>query len=395
VNGGSRIVVLGIVGRLPFAGVAWQALHYLEAFRRLGHDVYYVEDTGEWPLDLDRNEITADPRYTVDYLARVLRWSGFDDRWAYRAASENGRVYGMSEPGLTEVLRDADVLVNLTGATVLREEHLGVPVRIYLETDPVLPQIQAAQGDRFVVEHLAAHTHHATFGENIGAPDCSIPVGRVAYRTTRQPVVLDWWRRSSAESPGDAAHRLLFTTVATWRHTSKDVEWEGRTLRWSKHDRFAPVLPLPGRRPHRFELALAGADAAAIARLTEHGWRVLDAIALTKALLPYRDYVQASDAEFTVAKEQYVQLRSGWFSDRSACYLAAGRPVVTEDTAFGAVLPTGRGLFAFRTLDDAAGAVDAIASDYASHARAAVEIADAYFRAETVVARLLDGVGGS
>lgn len=392
-TGGLRVVVLGIAGRLPFAGVAWQALHYLEAFRRLGHDVYYVEDTGEWPLDLDRNEITADPRYTVEYLARVLGRNAFDDRWAYRAAPESGRVYGLSQQRLTEVLRDADVLVNLTGATVLRDEHLGIPVRIYLETDPVLPQIQAEQGDRFVLDHLAAHTHHFTFGENIGAPDCSIPVGRIAYRTTRQPVVLDWWRRSIAESPGDGAGRLSFTTVATWRHTSKDIEWRGRMLRWSKHDRFAPVLELPRRMRHRFELALAGADATAIARLTEHGWRVLDAIALTKELLPYRDYVQASDAEFTVAKEQYVQLRSGWFSDRSACYLAAGRPVVTEDTAFGAVLPTGRGLFAFRTLDDVPHAVDAIASDYAAHSRAALEIADAYFRAETVVARLLDGVG--
>jgi hypothetical protein len=394
VNPRLRVVVLGTVGRLPFAGVAWQALHYLEGFRRLGHDVYYVEDTGEWPLDLDRNEITADSRYTVEYLARVLGWSAFGDRWAYRSAPESGRVYGLSVPRLTEVLRTADALVNLTGATVLREEHLGIPVRIYLETDPVQPQIHAAQGDRSMLDLLAAHTDHFTFGENIGAPDCGIPVGSVAYRATRQPVVLDWWRRSGAEPVGDAVDRLLFTTVATWRHTSKDVEWEGRMLRWSKHERFAPVLELPRRTRHRFELSLAGADAPAIARLTDHGWQVLDAIALTKDLLPYRDYVQASDAEFTVAKEQYVRMRSGWFSDRSACYLAAGRPVVTEDTAFGAVLPTGRGLFAFTTLDDAARAVDAIASDYGSHSRAASEIAETYFRAETVVASLLERVAG-
>ena len=386
-----RIVVLGIVGRLPFAGVAWQALHYLEACRRLGHDVYYVEDTGEWPLDLDRNEITGDPRYTVEYLARTLGWAGFDERWAYCAASEAGRAYGRSTAEVADLFRTADVIVNLTGATKLREEHMTAPVRIYLETDPVLPQIELARGLASTIDHLAAHTHHFTFGENLGAPDCTIPHVSVAYLPTRQPVVLDWWTPVEADARSRVAP-LLFTTVASWRQTSKDIDWEGQPLRWSKHGRFAHVIDLPRRAAHRFELALAAVDGEALARLAAHGWHVLDAIALTKGLLPYRDYVKASSAEFTVAREQYVRMRSGWFSDRSACYLASGRPVVTEDTAFGAVLPTGRGLFAFQTLDEAIEAVDAIASDYDAHARAATEIADAYFRAESVVAHLLERV---
>jgi hypothetical protein len=387
---GVRIVVLGMVGDSPFAGVAWQALHYLEALRRLGHDVHYIEDTGRWPFDLDRNALTANPRYTVEYLGRVMAWAALGDRWAYRAVTPGRPVYGRSAREIAEVLATADVLLNLTGATVLGEEHRAVPVRIYLETDPVLPQIEVALGNRRWIELLAAHTHHFTFGERLGAADCGVPVGPFAYQPTRQPVVLEWW---ATAAPQDVDPSLLFTTVGNWRQREKAVRWRGTPLSWSKHERFAYVLDLPRRSRHRFELALARADAVALARLVNHGWRVLDAVALTKDLGPYRDYIQASHAEFTVAKEQNVRLRSGWFSDRSACYLAAGKPVVTEDTGFEAELPTGRGLFAFRTLDDAAAAVDAVATDYAGHARAAREIADAYLKAERVVGALLARAG--
>jgi hypothetical protein len=384
-----RVVVLGMAGRVPFAGVAWQTLHYLEGLRRLGHDVRYVEDTGEWPFDVERNTITADPGYTVDYLQRVMAWGGFRDRWVYVAASEARRVYGASESAARQALDATDVLINLSGATVLRDEHRRVPVRIYLETDPVLPQLELAGGRQWTIEHLAAHTHHFTFGENLGRADCEVPEVSVPYRATRQPVVLDWWQPPAVEDDPTA----LFTTIASWRQTDKDVEWRGQTLRWSKDERFALVLDLPRRTRARFELALASVDDRSLARLTAHGWRVIDAIALTKDLLPYREYVGASGAEFTVAKAQNVCLRSGWFSDRSACYLAAGRPVVTEDTAFGHVLPVGRGLLAFRTLDEAAAAVESVMARYAAHRQAAREIAHEYFAAERVLADLLSGAG--
>jgi hypothetical protein len=386
------IVVLGILGRTPFAGVAWQGLHYLEGFRRLGHDVWYVEDTGDWPFDLDRNAITDDPHYTLDYLGRVMAWAGFADRWAYRAACPAGEVHGPAAGTLSSLLARTDVLVNLTGATLLREEHLRIPVRVYLETDPVLAQLEVARGDRSTIEVLAAHTHLFTFGENLGTPECWVPLEPFQYHPTRQPVVLDWWT-GSGPAAGAVASPLLLTTVASWRQTAKDIEWRGRVLRWSKHAEFLKILDLPRRARHRFELALARPDGDTVPVLSAHGWRVLDAVTLTKDILPYRDYVLGSGAEFTVAKEQYVSPRSGWFSDRSACYLAAGKPVVTQDTGFARVLPTGRGLFAFRTLEDAVGAVDAIASDYAFHARAAHEIAQQCFAAETVLARLLARAG--
>jgi hypothetical protein len=397
-----RIVVLGIMGRTPFAGVAWQALHYLEALRRLGGDVHYVEDTGEWAYDADRETFTDDHAYPVRYLQRLMDWVGLGDRWAYRAGAAGGEVFGLSKSELDDIVAGADALINLTGATVLRDEHLHVPTRIYLETDPVLPQVEVARGRAFTIELLGAHTHHFTFGENLGTQHCPIPTERFAYRHTRQPVVLDWWRTSDGAAAGAGARRphgtdrsaaLRFTTVASWHQTGKDVEWNGRVYAWSKHHQFAKFIALPQHSRVTLELALTRADSAALADLAAHGWRVADAVALSREHLPYRDYILGSDGEFTVAKDQYVLPRSGWFSDRSASYLAAGKPVVTQDTGFGRVLPTGRGLFAFQSMDDILGAFDAIAADPASHAKAAQEIAAEFFDAERVVGRLLAAAG--
>src|SRR5262249_1656388 len=200
------VIVFGMMGRTPFAGVAWQVLHYLEGFRRLGYDVYYIEDTGDWPYDPEQNTITDDCHYTTHYIHRLLAWCGLDERWAYRAAAQNNQVFGLSEAQVAKLLKHADVLVNLTGATLLREEHLRVPIRIYLETDPVLPQIEIAQGRSFTIDLLSAHTHHFTYGENLGRPDCQVPMERFQYRPTRQPIVLDWWQKSAA-LPGSESPR--------------------------------------------------------------------------------------------------------------------------------------------------------------------------------------------
>jgi hypothetical protein len=406
-----RLVVLGMMGRMPLAGVAWQVLHYLEGFRRLGADVYYVEDTGSWPYDPKQNTITQDSRYTIEYISQLMAWCGFQDHWAYRAAAQNEGTFGLSESQVQRLFDQADALVNVTGSTVLRAEHLHVPVRIYLETDPVLPQIEVAKGSRVRIDQLDAHTHHLTYGENLGAPDCGVPVGHFEYRPTRQPIVLDWWTPTTgpAAREGLLPSTACFTTVANWRQSCKDFEWRGETYTWSKHHEFLKFIDLPRRTAQPLELALAvkgnrregeeiwvpadPEDGEALRLLTSHGWRVIDAMALSKNISPYRDYILASRGEFTVAKDQNVRLRSGWFSDRSACYLAAGRPVVTQDTGFGKFLPTGEGLFAFSTIEDAVAAVDAIGADYARHSGAARAIAEEYFRAETVLAKLIQDAG--
>jgi hypothetical protein len=398
---GSSLVVLGMMGRMPVAGVTWQVLQYLEGFRRLGFTVYYVEDTGTWPYDPDRNTITDDSKYAVNCIHSVMARYGFSERWAYRAV--DGRVFGLSASALRRLFERAGVLVNLTGATVLRAEHQRVPVRIYLETDPVLPQVAVAKESPFYIDLLNAHTHHFTYGENIGQSDCGVPVSRFAYRPTRPPVVLDWWL------PATVSPSPYFTTVASWRQTGKDVEWRGETYRWSKHHEFLKIIDLPRQTAQPLELALAvrghagdgestwvprdEEDTEAIRVLTRHGWRVIDAMTLSRDISPYRDYVLGSRGEFTVAKDQNVRLRSGWFSDRSACYLAAGRPVITQDTAFGKFVPTGEGLFAFNCIADIVAAFQIVNSDYNRHGRAARAIAENYFRAETVLTKLVEDAG--
>jgi hypothetical protein len=382
----TTLVVLGMMGRSPFAGVAWQVLHYLEGFRRLGHEVYYIEDTGTWPYDAEQDTVTDDCSFTLRYIARLMTWWGAPDRWAYRSGVD-GQTFGLSDAQVLEVLASAGALINLTGATVLREEHRRVPIRIYLETDPVLPQVEVAQGRPFTMELLGAHTHHFTFGENLGAPDCGVPLGCFEYQPTRQPIVLDWWM-----DPGPPT-ASAFTTVANWQQSGKDLEWNGETYSWSKHYEFLKLIDLPRHTAEPIELALACGDAEVVRLLAAHGWRIVDAIPLSSDILPYRDYIRGSRGEFTVAKDQNVRLRSGWFSDRSACYLAAGKPVITQDTGFGNILPTGQGLFAFRTFDDILQALDRVTADYERHVRAAKEIAAEHFAAERVLASLLERAG--
>lgn len=382
------LIVTGGLGNMPFAGVAWQVLHYLEGFRRLGHRVFYLEDTGAWPYDPERQVVSEDAGPTLAYVRRMLERVQLNDAWAYRDAVD-GRLHGASEERLRAELERADALVNVSAVTVLGEEHMRMPVRIYLETDPVLAQIEIAQGNEHTIELLGAHTHHFTYGENFGAPDCTVPLERFTYHPTRQPVILDWW----TPKPGDGPPGPSFTTVASWKQTAKDIEWQGELLTWSKDVQFQHVLDLPSRVSRPLELALAIDDDEAVARLSAAGWSVVPAGPLSDDLDRYRDYVRGSAGEFSVAKAQYARLRSGWFSDRTACYLAAGRPAVVQDTGFGNVIPQGEGLFAFNTIDEAAAAIEAIDSDYERHARAAAELAREHFDAEVVLGRMLADAG--
>jgi hypothetical protein len=387
-----RIIVLGTMGRIPFAGMAWEALHYVEGFRRLGHDVYYIEDSLDWPYDPEQDTLTDDPRYTVNHIARVMSWCGLSDRWAYRFQPQDGRIFGLSESEFKRVFERADVLVNWGAGTILRDEHLLVPARVCLETDPGLPEIEVAKGDQGTIEMLRAHTHYFTWAENLGKPGCGLPLGPFDFHPTRQPVILDWFAPSTF-SPQNGNRRsagLRFTTVSSWKQSSNDIEWNGETYAWSKHHEFLRFIDLPSRTRHELELALACDDADALHLLTSKGWRVIDALKLTKDFLPYRDYILSSDGEFTVAKDQNVRLRSGWFSERSAFYLTSGKPVITQDTGFGRVLPTGEGLFAFNNMEEVVSAFEAVQSDYERHSRAARRIAEDYFRAEDVLGKLIE-----
>jgi hypothetical protein len=383
-----KIIVFGIMFWFPLAGVTYQFLHYLIALRRLGYDPYYIEDSGRWIYDPDLNDLSPDATGNVQAVVPILEAHGFGQRWAFRGNYPDGRCYGMEADQILRLYREADAFLNVTGGQELREEHMACRRRIYVETDPVAAQIKLVQGDAATVAALQGHDTHFSFGGNFGAPDCRVPLQQFKWLPTVQPVVLDLWPQVSDGRPNGAA----YNTIATWENTGKDVVYEGETYYWSKDREFMKFIDLPRRRQVPFELAV-GVDPPVRQLLESNRWRISDPFEVSVNVDSYRDFIRNSRGEFTVAKDQNIRLRSGWFSDRSACYLAAGRPVINQDTAFGSYLPTGRGLFSFQTMDDILAAVDAIETDYSGHCRAAREIAEEYFAAEKVLASLMQRAG--
>jgi hypothetical protein len=381
-----RIVVLHFVAQMPLAGIAWQALHYLLALEQLGYEAWYVEDHGANPYDPRANSVTMDCRYNLAHLRRVMERYGFGERWSYWDAINDVR-HGLSGERVRLLLAEADGLLNVCGATRLREEHLVCPIRIMIDTDPGYEQIKYAQADPAARAYLEAHTHFFTYGENLGAADCPIPLAGLPWLPTRPPVDPAQWPAPDGVPP-------CFTTVATWENKGKNIEFAGERYCWSKHVNFERFVDLPRHRPQTcFRLALLPPDAAVRGRLNAAGWDLVDPRPVSADTSGYRAFIAGSRGEFTVAKDIYVRPNSGWFSDRSVCYLAAGRPVVTMRTGFGKFYPTGHGLFDYATLGEALCAIDEIAADYARHSRAARALACEYFAADRVVAALLAAAG--
>ena len=380
------LLVLGILGQYPMAGVSWQAIHYLRGFHQLGWDVWYVEDSGAPPYDPRLGTTTEDCAPAVRYVADVMRRIGLADRWAY-VDLMHGETHGLPRAQLDALYRDAAAIVNLCGATAPREEHHRGPKLLYIETDPVYEQLRIAAGEESSLGFLASHDVLFTYGENLGAADCPVPLERFAWRTTRPPVVLDCW--AARTDPG----AVFFTSIASWENKGKDITFRGETYQWSKHVNFLRFLDLPRHTPQRFCLAMDPADAAVEARVRGAGWELVDPRPISADIDAYRDFIYGSRGEFTVAKDIYVRPRSGWFSDRSVCYLAAGKPVVTQDTGFGKFVPTGQGLLAYSTMEEAVDALARVNRDYAAHGAAARRVAAEHFGAEPVLGRLLADAG--
>jgi hypothetical protein len=377
-----KLIVSGILFWYPLAGVTYQFLHYLLGLRQLGYDPYYIEDSGRWVYDPRRNDISADASGNIATVLPILQAHGFGDRWAFRGHYDGGQCYGMTEQQILQLYREAEAFLNVTGAQEIYEEHLACPRRIYVESDPFASQVKVAQGNEQMIATLAAHDTLFSFGENLGASDCDVPVERFRWLPTRQPVVMDLWDHSFD------VEAAPYTTITTWHNKGKDLVYRGDTYYWTKDREFEKFLNLPRLCRVPFELA-AGVDNNVQRLLRTHGWRQVDSITVSKDLDLYRTYIQRSRGEFTVARDQYVRPRTGWFSDRSVCYLAAGRPVITQETGFSKFLPTGKGLFGFQTLEDILSAVDTIERDYPGNCRAAREIAAEYFAAEKVLGKLL------
>jgi GT2 family glycosyltransferase len=386
-----RIVVLGFMSHFPVAGVAWQTMHYLIGFQRLGFDVFYVECHGCAPTKLMINDNDDGAMLAAAYIDAIMRRFDLHDHWAYQAVSES-RCFGLSATQLRELLRSAAFILNLHGSHMPVPELTATGRLVFLETDPVDIEIDLHNGKPKTLDYLRPHCAFFTFGEAIGQDGCLVPPPQgFQFHPTRQPVVLDFWRDLCG------SHGEVFTTIGNWRQPWREVQFQGETLRWSKHFEFEKFIDLPKRLPQPFELALSSSSCDENDRrmLAGKGWRVRDALEFSGDLDRYRSYIGESRGEFTVAKEQNVKLRSGWFSDRSATYLAAGRPVITQETAFGAILPVGEGLFAFASMDDIVAAVEAINSDYNRHRLVAQQIAHEYFSHEVVLTRLLSDLGMS
>ncbi|MGH9137099.1 MAG: hypothetical protein ACRD0G_08625, partial [Acidimicrobiales bacterium] len=386
--GRPKIVLLGMLTRIPVGGVAWLVGQYAMGFERLGFDVYYVEAHARTPSMLMRDEHDDATARACAFLDAVMRRFGLGDRWAFHALHDDGSCHGLGERQVRRLYRDAALIVNLHGGTVPLPEHTATGRLVYLGTDPVDLELELHRGRQRSVDFLEQHTAYFTWGLNAGNPDCTLPWSdRFPFTPSPPPVVVDQWD-NDADPVG-----APFTTIGNWRQDFRDLRFEGEVLSWSKHHEFLKVIDLPSRVGAPLELALSSYTAGDRRLLESHGWRVRPALEVSADVDSYRAYVVASAGELSVAKEQNVHFRTGWFSERSAMYLAAGRPVVLQDTGFGNALPTGDGLFAFADADEAADAVDAVERDPKRHRRAARDVAHDYLAHDVVLGALLDHVG--
>lgn len=380
---GLRIVVLGYIVRYPLGGMAWSHMQYLMGLRDLGHEIYFVEYGDDYAscYDPERNDMVTDPAYGLRFAADALGGIGFGDRWAYHDA-HSSRWSGPRAEDIHDIGATADVVLNVGGANPLCPPFSETPVRVLIDQDPVFTQARYLK-DPASRRFAEAHTDLFTFGENVGTGRSAIPDDGLPWRPTRHPIQLSAW----PAVPVPAGAR--FTTVMNWE-SYPAREHDG--VRYGmKSDSFARYLDLPGEVGPVLELALGG-PTAPHEMLRQKGWSIADPREATRDPSAYQRYIQGSRAEFTVAKQGYVAARSGWFSERSAAYLASGRPVVTQETGFSHLLPVGEGLLAYTTPEEAAEAIRKVQGDHTLHSKRAREIAHEHFASGPVLQHLMNRV---
>jgi hypothetical protein len=376
-----RIVVLGYIVRGPLGGLAWHHLQYVLGLRALGHDVYFIEDSDDYPscYDPSRDTVDADPSYGLRFAARAFERLGLGDRWCYHDAHA-ARWMGPLAPRALEVCASAELLLNLSGVNPLRSWTERTPARVFVDTDPAFTQIRHLT-DPSARSLAAAHNSFFTFAENIARADCLVPSDGFEWRPTRQPVHLDAWHVTPGTQGGS------WTTVMQW-DSYRAQSYGGRRY-GMKSDSFSEYVDLPARVGPVFEIAL-GSEGAPRERLRAKGWRLLDPLEVTRDPWTYQEFVRGSKAEWSVAKHGYAVSRSGWFSERSAAYLASGRPVLAQETGFSDWLETGAGLLAFDTPEGVLEGMAEIEGDYVRHCRTARELAEEFFDARKVLTSLIE-----
>jgi hypothetical protein len=384
-----RIITSGLIATYPLGGVAWDYAQYAAGLQRLGHDVLYLEDTGHWLYDAVNQTYTDDASRNVEYLAGVMRLFGLGDHWSLRDPKD--RYWGRNETEVADWCAGADLVLNISGSLWPRDAYQKARCKVYLDSDPAYTQAkirrvldgQPGPNEAYSLECMRLHDRFFTFGENIGQPDCPIPTDEFQWRPTRQPILLDEWKnpKSKIQNP-----KSPWTTVMSWKIDERPPEIAGCVL-GAKDREFEKFMELPRKAGVPLELAVSGR--APREALAVNGWRLVDGYAVSSDAEVYRDYILCSRGEWSVAKQAYVATRSGWFSCRTACYLAAGKPAVVQDTGWSKFYPSGRGLLAFATLDEAAAAIASVERDYAAHCRAAREVAAECFDAGKVLKKLL------
>jgi hypothetical protein len=377
-----RVVIAGaLASRAGKGGSTWARLHWPLAFAELGWDVLYLDRLDD-AMAFDDAGHPCDPGASVNaaYFTRVMDDAGLA---AHSSLVIDGgkRHVGLDRATVIERVTGAELLINIMGF-LDDEEILGAARRrVFLDIDPGFTQMWHAQG---LADLFGGYDDFVTIGENIGREGCSIPTCGVRWVTTPQPVVLDRW-------PVQSTPATRYTTIASWRGAYGPVEQDGRTFGLRVHE-FRRFAALPRITGSTFELALSidPSETKDLSLLRDNGWELADPRCVAADPSAYRGYVQRSRAEFMVAKNMYVDTRSGWFSDRTMCYLASGRPAIVQDTGFRHRYPSDEGLIAFSSLEEAAEAVDEIERDYERHARAARRVASEHFAGAKVAKRLVE-----
>lgn len=385
-----RIVVMGFMGSCPIAGVIWQHIHYIVGLQRLGHDVYYIEDSARIPYNAETFDTSNDYTYAAKLLGRLADEFDFKNRWSFCARYlPELPTAGLSLKRIRQLYKSADAIFNICGTQEFNDDLLASERILYVESDPGVEQIKVDQGVQSTINYLGRHHALFTFGENVGTKKFPVPIHGLKWFPTRQPIVTEFWKTGRA--PSETA---VFTSIANWSTSGlKDITWRGEKYLWSKSCEFIRFVNAPKAAGEPFELATDIKDEKTRTKFAKAGWQFRSPHDLSVKYWGYRNYIRRSKAEFTVAKDQYVRLNTGWFSDRTACYLAAGRPVITQETGFTKLYGGRGGLFGFRKLSEIGEAVRAINADYRYHSRTARTIAREIFEAEKVVGSLLDRAG--
>jgi hypothetical protein len=380
---GLKIILSGMLARVPQqGGMVWAMLQYLIGLRQLGHDVHLIE-----PMPSDAITPTGVPfaqSANAEYFRQVATSFELEDT-ATLLNTDTRETVGKSYDDLVRLTKQSDVLINISG--LLRDEALinHIPVRAYLDLDPAFTQLwNSVQG---IDVGFDGHTHFVTIGMALGQPECSVPDCGLSWTRTLQPIVLTHWPVAS----GISHHGL--TTVANWRGYGS-IDHEGVFYGQKAHS-LRPFFSLPQHTSEKFKLALAihQDEYADLRKMDQYGWQRVDPIGVTDTPAAFQHFIQHSKAEFGFAKSGYVASRCGWFSDRSICYLASGRPVIAQETGFSDFLPAGDGLFAYSSVEDVLNSIDQINSNYAHHSAAARSLAEEYFDSKKILTSLLVSIG--